>query len=135
MKECPVCSKPFTPATRNQVYCGADCREAFYGRAPDGTPGAAVAAQGRLLVAADLARRGWLVYAPLTPGCRSDLVIENGRRRLGVKVVVGFVGAGGEARSHRKARGPSEYRAIYCPANARIAYEPDLPAAEPFARA
>lgn len=82
---CRGCGTVFVRRASHQVYCGVGCRNLVYDSLRDvpahvrefssgSVASATVGAVGELAVAADLMRRGFVVFRALSPACLCDLL-------------------------------------------------------------
>src|SRR5882724_3603848 len=107
MQLCLVCPAP-VPEHRirhHAKYCSPECgKMAWRGRweqvnPNQGLSSGTVGALHELLVAADLLRRGYEVFRPLSQAASCDLLVLHGRQLLRVEVTTGYHSPTGEIRA------------------------------------
>ena len=128
---CRECSQP-VPSARGQKkqtrFCSDECRRKYWlkqkasGFRQAGSR--TVAEIQKMLVAADLMKRGFKVYLALSPEF-SDLAAQAGQRWLRVAVRTGYAtGEGSAVPNHRPAQGTFELLAIVT--SLGVYYQPPL---------
>ncbi len=91
-KICPMCKKEFLSSFKLQIYCNKKCASQSYlissGRISlfKHLPTASVGAISELIIGADLLKKGYEVYRPLSASCSADLMIEKNNKIMKIEV-------------------------------------------------